>query len=221
MKQKSLASMLTIGLLALAPAFGQSVQGQGSSQGQGSQGQGSQGSSGQSGARQGQSGQGAHEGHEGQGGASRTGSANRMGSDSAFAMKAAVGGMAEVKMGELAAEKASNQDVKSFGQQMAQDHARANDELKQLASSKGITLPTDLDAKHQATYDRLSKLSGPEFDRAYMQEMVKDHKEDVNEFRRESKSGSDAELKAWAAKTLPTLEGHLKQAETVNGKVKK
>jgi putative membrane protein len=223
MKQKSFASMLAVGLLALAPAFGQSAQGQGA-QSQGSQSQGSKGSqgqgsqAGQSGSGQGQSGQ---AGQQGAGSAARTGSANRMGADSAFAMKAAMGGMAEVKLGQLAADKASNQDVKSFAQQMVQDHSRANDELKQLVSSKGVTLPADLDPKHQATYDRLAKMSGAEFDRAYMQEMVKDHRETVNDFRRESKSGSDAELKAWAEKTLPTLEGHLKEAESVNGKMKK
>jgi putative membrane protein len=104
---------------------------------------------------------------------------------------------------------------------MVDDHGKANDELKKLASQKGITLPTDLDAKHQATYDRLSKLSGADFDRAYMADMVKDHHEDVNEFRKESQSGSDPDVKAWAAKTLPTLEHHLQMAESTNGKVKK
>src|SRR5689334_10757965 len=122
-----------------------------------------------------------HQGHD-------SSSANRMGSDSAFVTKAAVGGLAEVKLGQLATQKASSSDVKQFGQQMVDDHGKANEELKQLASSKGITLPTDLDAKHQATYDRLSKLDGAAFDRAYMQDMVADHNEDVSEFRRESKS---------------------------------
>src|SRR6476620_2416042 len=150
----------------------------------------------------------------------QTGSANRMGGDSTFVTKAAIGGLAEVKLGQLAIMKASNGDVKSFGQQMADDHGKANVELKDLASKKGITLPTDVDAKHQATYDRLSKLSGAEFDREYMKEMVSDHHEDVDEFRRESKSGSDSDVKAWAAKTLPTLEHHLQMAESTNAKVK-
>lgn len=162
-----------------------------------------------------QSGAQSHERHD------QTGSANRAGAHSAFVMKAAHGGLAEVKLGQLATEKALSADVKAFGQQMVDDHGKANDELKQLAASKGITLPTDLDATHQATYDRLSKLSGAEFDRAYMADMVKDHHEDVNEFRRESKSGSDPDVKAWAAKTLPTLEHHLQMAESTNAKVKK
>jgi putative membrane protein len=144
-----------------------------------------------------------------------------MGADSAFVMKAAQGGLAEVKLGQLATQKASSQDVKSFGQQMVDDHSKANDELKQLASAKGVTIPADLDPKHQATHDRLSKLSGAEFDRAYMQQMVNDHRETVNDFRRESKSGSDSDVKAWAAKTLPTLEHHLQMAESTAAKAKK
>ena len=151
----------------------------------------------------------------------QSGSANRMSSHSSFVTKAAVGGMAEVKLGQLATQKASNSDVKAFGQQMVDDHGKANNELKSLAGSKGITLPTDLDAKHQATYDRLSKLDGAAFDHAYVQEMLSDHREDVSEFRKESQSGSDADVKAWAAKTLPTLEHHLQMIESINGKVKK
>jgi putative membrane protein len=148
-------------------------------------------------------------------------SANRMGSDTSFVTKAAQGGMAEVKLGQLATEKASSPDVKAFGQQMVDDHSKANDELKNLASKKGETLPTDIDAKDQAKYDRLSKMSGAEFDKAYMADMVSDHKTDVSEFRRESQRGTDPDIKAWAAKTLPTLEHHLQMAETTDAKVKK
>ena len=153
---------------------------------------------------------------------SQANSANRMGSaDETFVTKAAQGGLAEVKLGTLATQKAANADVKAFGQQMVDDHSKANDELKQLASSKGITLPTDIDAKDQATYDRLSKLSRAEFDRAYMQHMVADHHTDVAEFRHESQRGEDSDVKAWAAKTLPTLEHHLQMAESTDAKVKK
>jgi putative membrane protein len=150
------------------------------------------------------------------------GSANRLaGADNTFVMKAAEGGMAEVQLGNLAKDKASDPAVKSFAQMMVDDHGKANDELKQLAASKGITLPSDTDAKHKAEHDRMSKLSGAAFDRAYMQSMVADHRTDVNEFRRESQRGGDADLKAWAAKTLPTLEHHLQMAESTNAKVKK
>src|SRR5689334_15410130 len=100
--------------------------------------------------------------------------ANRMTADSTFVTKAAQGGMAEVKLGNLAKEKAESPDVKNFGQTMVTDHTKAGDELKQIASSKNITLPTDIDAKDQAKYDRLSKLSGAAFDRAYMRDMVAD-----------------------------------------------
>jgi putative membrane protein len=141
---------------------------------------------------------------------------NQQTSSQEFVKEAAVGGMAEVEMGKLAADKASSDEVKKFGERMVEDHGKANDELKTLAQNKNITLPTSLDAKHKATLDRLSKLSGESFDRAYMQEMVKDHKKDVNEFRTESKSGKDPDVKAWAAKTLPTLEEHLKLAQDAN-----
>lgn len=150
------------------------------------------------------------------------GSANRLaGADHTFVMKAAQGGMAEVKLGNLAKEKGSDPAVKEFGQQMVDDHSKANDELKSLASSKGITLPADVNAKDEAEYERLSKLSGAAFDRAYMNRMVTDHRTDVNEFRRESEHGADADVKAFAAKTLPTLEHHLQMAESTDNKVKK
>ena len=143
-----------------------------------------------------------------------------MGADNTFVMKAARGGMAEVKLGQLAVDKASSEDVKKFGQTMVDDHSKANDELKQIAAGKGINLPDSLDSKHQATYDRLSKLSGATFDRAYMKEMVADHKEDVSEFRKESTKGTDPEVKAFAAKTLPTLEHHLEMAQTTEAAVR-
>jgi putative membrane protein len=140
--------------------------------------------------------------------------------DHTFATKAAEGGLAEVEFATLAKDKASNADVKSFAQTMYDDHSKANDELKKIAADKGITLPTSLNAKDKATHDRLSKLSGAEFDKAYMKDMVADHRADVNEFRRESTSGSDPELKSWAGKTLPTLEHHLQIAEGTDAKVK-
>jgi putative membrane protein len=123
-------------------------------------------------------------------------------------------------MGRIAASKATDPDVKQFGQRMVDDHGKANDELKSLASQKNVTVPAELDAKHKADNARLEKLSGAAFDRAYMAAMVLDHDKDVAEFQRVSKTAKDADLKAWAAKTLPTLEEHQKQAKTVNAKVK-
>jgi putative membrane protein len=147
-------------------------------------------------------------------------SANRLTADNTFATKAAQGGMAEVELGKLAKDHASSPDVKNFGQRMVDDHSKANDELKEIAGRKNITLPTTLSAKDQATVDRLSKLNGKEFDRAYMRDMVSDHRMDVNEFKHEADRGTDADLKAFAAKTLPTLEEHLKLAESTEAKVK-
>jgi len=143
-------------------------------------------------------------------------SAMKAAPDHRFVTAAATGGMAEVELGKLAADKASSSDVKKFGQRMVDDHGKANDELKTLAQNKNITLPASLDAQHKAKVDRLSKLSGDAFDRAYMQEMLKDHRKDVSEFRTESKSGKDPDVKAWASKTLPTLEELLKLAEDTN-----
>ena len=140
--------------------------------------------------------------------------------DKAFVEKAAVGGMAEVRMGKMAQQKGSSDQVKQFGARMVDDHSKANDELKKIASSKGITLPTDLDAKHKSKMEKMQKLSGAQFDRAYMDDKVADHKQDVAEFRKEANSGKDSDIKAFAAKTLPTLEDHLKMAQSTDAAVK-
>jgi putative membrane protein len=140
--------------------------------------------------------------------------------DSHFATKAAAGGMAEVKLGELATTNASSSDVKAFGQRMVDDHSKAGDKLKSIASKHNINLPMSMEAKDQAAYDRLSKLHGASFDRAYMQDMVKDHKTDVAEFQKEANSGRNADLKSFASETLPTLQEHLRMAQETAAKVK-
>ncbi len=139
--------------------------------------------------------------------------------DHKFAMAAAEGGFAEVELGKLATAHASNDDVKKFGQRMVDDHGKANDELASILKQKGMNPPTALEGKQKATYDRLSKLNGAAFDKAYMSAMVKDHTEDVKEFENESKSGKDPELKAFAGKTLPTLQDHLKMAKDTESKL--
>ncbi len=136
-------------------------------------------------------------------------------SDKTFVKKAAQGGMAEVQLGQLAIEKGSSDEVKKFGQRMVDDHSKANDQLKQLAASKGVELPTSLNSKDEATKNRLSKLSGNAFDRAYMQDMVKDHTQDVSDFKKASQTAKDPDVKSWASGTLPTLEDHLKAAKSV------
>src|SRR3954447_112815 len=139
--------------------------------------------------------------------------------DQHFMQEAAQGGQAEVALGQMAAKQAANEDVKKFGQRMVDDHSKANEELKSLAASEGVTLPTDMDEKAKAMQQRLAKLSGAEFDRAYMEEMVKDHKKDVAEFEHEATQGNDPEVKNWAAKTVPTLKDHLDVAQNTAEKV--
>jgi putative membrane protein len=127
--------------------------------------------------------------------------------------------MAEVELGNLAKQKASSSDVKQFGDRMVTDHSKANDELKKVAQKNNVQLPTELDAKNRATVDRLSKLSGDEFDKAYMKQMLTDHKHDVSTFKHVSTSAKDADVKQFASNTLPTLEDHLKLAEDTASKV--
>ena len=139
--------------------------------------------------------------------------------DRMFMDKAAQGGMAEVQLGQLASEKAAEQPVKDFGQRMVKDHSQANDRLKNIAQRKGVTLPDSVSPKDKALYDRLSRLSGDAFDRAYMKAMVKDHDEDVAEFRKESKVARDTDVRSFASTTLPTLEDHLRIAKETESKV--
>jgi len=139
--------------------------------------------------------------------------------DKKFMTEAAQGGMEEVELGRLAAANGSDPDVKSFGQRMVDDHTKANDQLKQVAQSKGVTLPTDMTKSQHNDMNKLSKMTGADFDKAYMKMMVKDHKKDVAEFKKESKSGKDADVKSFASTTLPTLEEHLKMAQDTAGKV--
>jgi putative membrane protein len=141
--------------------------------------------------------------------------------DQLFVKDAAGGGMAEVELGRLAVEKGSTDDVKKFGQRMVDDHTKANEELKDIAGKRNIPLPNEPDAKHKATKDHLSKLSGAEFDKAYMSDMLKDHNKDVAAFQRESNSGRDPEIKSFAAQTLPTLKDHLREARSIAAKVMK
>jgi putative membrane protein len=148
-------------------------------------------------------------------GSSAQASSNLSAADQEFIKKAAEGGLAEVELGQLAMQKASSREVKSFGQRMVEDHGKASDELKKIAASKGFDLPKKPDAKNKATKDRLGKLSGQQFDSAYMTEMLKDHKDDIAEFRGERKTARDSDVRNFAVKTLPTLESQLKQAEKI------
>jgi putative membrane protein len=140
--------------------------------------------------------------------------------DTGFLTEAAQGGMAEVELGKLASTKATNPDVKKFAQQMITDHSKANNELKELAAKKNFSVPTELSPKHKSLMDKLNGLSGADFDKAYVDAMVDDHKEDVEAFKDQSEDGKDADVKAWAGKTLPTLQMHLDMIKGIQSKMK-
>jgi putative membrane protein len=137
--------------------------------------------------------------------------------DQAFMKEAASGGMMEVELGRIATRNAASEKVKQFGQRMVDDHQKANDELKALAMRESVALPGSMNREHRQTVDRLSKLHGSAFDRAYLQAMLEDHEKDVAKFRREAESAEDPDLKDFAARTLPTLEKHLELAKDVSG----
>jgi putative membrane protein len=139
--------------------------------------------------------------------------------DASFMKEAAEGGMMEVQLGKLAGEKASSKQVKEFGQRMLQDHSKANEALKKLAANKGVKLPTTLEGKHKSAVDRLSKLSGDEFDREYMRLMVDDHKEDVEKFESQAKKADDPDVKKFASQHAPILKKHLELAQSARKQV--
>jgi putative membrane protein len=191
MSKRTIPAFAAAALLALAPAFAQT---EGNNSGTSQTGHGAHGSTVES---------------KDKGQASQ---------DERFMRDAAAGGMMEVELGRLAAERAASADVKAFGQRMVTDHSKANQQLMQLATSKGMTLPRELPADMQAQRDKLARLSGAEFDRMYMQHMVKDHKKDVAEFEKQAEKGADAALRTFAQETLPTLREHLTLAESLAGK---
>lgn len=139
--------------------------------------------------------------------------------DKSFITKAAKDGMMEVQLGQIAKEKGQSQEVKDFGARMMTDHAKANEELKALAQQKGVQLPTEMEHKAKSANDKLNKKMGMDFDKAYMKMMVKDHTADVKAFQKASEGAKDPDVKAFAAKTLPTLQEHLQQAKDIASKV--
>jgi putative membrane protein len=136
--------------------------------------------------------------------------------DKKFLKDAAMGSMTETQLGKLAAEKASSENVKQFGQKLASDHAKAAEELKQVAAKENIQIPESLDSKHQSKVDKLSKLSGPQFDKAFVKDQMKDHEKDVDHYKAEAQYGTNPDVKMVAAKQLPTLQKHLDEAKNLN-----
>lgn len=149
-----------------------------------------------------------------------TGAGMMSAADKQFAMEALQGGTAEVKLGQLAAQKGSSDGIKAFGQRMVTDHTKAGNELKEIASAKGIPIPEGIGTKHQAAYDKLSGLSGASFDSEYIRHMVADHRQDLSAFQKEANQGQDADIRAFASKTLPMIQDHLRQAQELQGRNK-
>ncbi len=140
--------------------------------------------------------------------------------DKKFMHEAAIGDAAEIELGQMAQQQASDPQVKSFGRRMVKDHSQADDLLKNVAASQHVSLPTDLDPKHNDVKQSLSKLSGPAFDRAYMQMMVIEHTQDVSKFRQEASQAHDPAVKNFAAQSVPILESHLNEAKQIAAKLK-
>lgn len=137
-----------------------------------------------------------------------------------FMTEAAKGGIAEVELSKMALPKIKDAAVKQFAQQMVADHTRANNELKQLATKKNVTLPTELDAEHKAAAADMNSMSGADFDKDYVNAMIADHEKAVALFQSQAGSGTDADSKAFATKTLPTLQKHLDMIKAIQGKMK-
>ncbi|MFN6476240.1 DUF4142 domain-containing protein [Nostoc sp. DedQUE07] len=144
-----------------------------------------------------------------------SGQNNLSSADRQFITQAAQDGLAEVQLGQLALQRGASNVVKQFGQHMVEDHTQANNQLKQLAAQKGVTLPTTIGAKNQQVKQRLSKLSGANFDRQYLNQMLQAHQKDVAAFQTEAEQGQDADVKAFAAQTLPTLQQHLQEVSSL------
>jgi predicted outer membrane protein len=132
-----------------------------------------------------------------------------------FAMKAAEGGMLEVKLAQLAQQKSQSQEVKQLAQKIEQDHTQANQQLMQVAKQKNIDLPTDLKGENQETYQAFQQLEGKDFDNAFLLHNVKDHLKDIMMFQKEAQNGTDQDIKQWATMTLPKLQQHAQHIRTV------
>ncbi|MDB6029799.1 MAG: outer membrane protein [Verrucomicrobiales bacterium] len=144
---------------------------------------------------------------------SGTSSSQLSATDMRFIKEASQGGIAEVKMGYMGVHNGTSSQVKNLGQKLIQDHTAANKELEQLASQKGATITPELDAKHQKDLDALSKLSGAEFDKAYIHHAVMDHEKDIKKFQTAADKASDQDIRAFAQRTLPVLQQHLDMAK--------
>jgi len=133
--------------------------------------------------------------------------------DRDFVKMTAENGLTEIKLGQLAQDHSSSETIKKYGQRVMADHTKMNKELMQIAKSLDMTLPEKLDKKRQDQVDKLSKIKGADFDRAYVKDMISGHQEAIMKYEMEVKNSKNAEVKAWAEKWLPTVREHLKLAQ--------
>jgi putative membrane protein len=156
-------------------------------------------------------------GTEGSGNAAGTAGRERAATADAreFITTTAANGLAEVELGRLAQQNAGSADVKQFGQMMERDHSQANDELQQIAERQNAQLPVSMSDTHRDLHDRLSRLSGREFDREYIKAMVDAHQKTVERFERQANDGDNPEVKQFVSKTLPTVRQHLERAQQI------
>jgi len=135
-----------------------------------------------------------------------------------FAVEVVNGGMMEIELGNYAQQNAADKRVKDFGAMMVKDHTTANEELQSIASAKNITLPASMGNDTKKEIEKLMKKTGKDFDKAYMNMMIDDHKKDVKEFEKNAQECKDLEIKNFIIKTLPVLQGHLNDAKAITGK---
>jgi putative membrane protein len=140
--------------------------------------------------------------------------------DTEFAVDVADAGMLEVQLSQLALANASSPQVKQFAQMMVDDHTKTNDELKSIAATENITLPSALSDKGMKVYNNLAEKTGAEFDKDYIDQMVKDHKDAIDKFKKEADDGKDSVLVNWASGKLSTLQHHLQLAESAQETLK-
>jgi putative membrane protein len=141
--------------------------------------------------------------------------------DRQFARDAAIAGLSNVELAELAAEKASSEDVRQFGKRLLDDQTKTNDRLKQVANQQNILIPDALDSKHQSLIDKVAKLSGPEFDKAFLKQQLKEQEAEVRDFSDEAQRGTDPNVKTFAAGALLNLQQQLEAAKNLNKSTKK
>jgi putative membrane protein len=152
-------------------------------------------------------------------GSSNVGMQANQGADSTFMMDVAKANAAELKLADMALQKSQNQDIRRYAQMLKDDHSKAGDELKNIARTENVPLSEEPNAAQKQTADRFASLSGESFDREWINAMVDDHQKTIAKFETESRSGKDAQVKSWAAKTLPTLREHLQHARDIQSRL--